>query len=32
MMGHKQFSYLNLRIIKNLFIFLFMECLFFEKN
>ncbi len=31
MMGHKQFSYLNLRIIKNLFI-LFMECLFFQKN
>ncbi len=31
MMGHKQFFYLNLLILKSLFI-LFMQFLFFEKN
>ena len=31
MMGRKQFSYPNLRIIKSLFI-LFIQYLFFEKN
>ncbi len=31
MMGHKQFFYLNLLILKSLFI-IFMQCLFFEKN
>ncbi len=31
MMGHKQFFYLNLLILKRIFI-LFMQFLFFEKN
>ncbi len=31
MMGHKQFFYLNLLILKSLFI-LFMECLFFLEK
>ena len=31
MMGRKQFTYLDIRIIKKLFIE-FIQCLFFEKN